>query len=420
MPPRSAACDICIIFSPQCFYCSTDHAKSQTGEGYLITSLPEDVFALAGVQLRTIRERLTKKSSVLVDAVTIVFMSMQQKQRLSRNAFLKDLETCCAAANDFVRMTDQCDEIVEELLDNTDLPPQDQQTVQEVANELMRQYTNDAMFAAQSIHTYIFEPINEDLATRLFSESWENDTTNEAALTIVRTIEDFMTDIEEWMEDVMVRKLVDGLVRASINFYIKHLLLKADKSGKKSLCFQDTQKALSRINGDVGEIRNFFQGMTDSFPALQRVINAEFEIMTNIFAILYLAAHDGDDPQDHFPGLQKAIKNVDICRFMIGDLYHLVAPDKERGIYELFEAHEEQLRVFERDDSYVDEQFVDDSLQLDKIVVKVIGLSKRKRPIKGETLKAMEKTFGKLGWFQGGGTGGEKLNNVDDSAVAAD
>jgi hypothetical protein len=99
------------------------------------------VFALAGVQLRTIRERLTKKSGVLVDAVTIVFMSMQQKQRMSRNGFLRDLETCCAAANDFVRMTDQCDDIVDELLENTDLPPQDQQTVQEVANELMRQYT---------------------------------------------------------------------------------------------------------------------------------------------------------------------------------------------------------------------------------------------------------------------------------------
>jgi Exocyst complex component Sec6 len=377
------------------------------------------VFALAGVQLRTIRERLTKKSGVLVDAVTIVFMSMQQKQRMSRNGFLRDLETCCAAANDFVRMTDQCDDIVEELLDNTDLPPQDQQTVQEVANELMRQYTNDAMFAAQSIHKYIFEPINEELDTKLFSEAWENDTTNEAALTIVRTIEDFMADIDEWMEEVMVRKLVDGLVRASINFYIKHLLLKAEKTGKKESCFVSTEKAMSRISGDISEIRNFFQGMTESFPALQRVINAEFEIMTNIFAVLYVAANDGDDPQDHFPGIQKAIKNVDICRFMIGDLYHLVAPDKERGIYELFEEHEEQLRAFELNDSYVDEQFVDNSLQLDKIVVKVIGESKRRRPIKGETLKAMEKTIGKWGWMQGGVGGGDVLNS-DDDGVAMD
>jgi Exocyst complex component Sec6 len=367
--------------------------------------LPEDVFALAGVQLRTIRERLTKKSSVLVDAVTIVFMSMQQKQRNSRNGFLKDLETCCAAANDFVRMTDQCDEIVEELLENTDLPSQDQQTVQEVANELMRQYTNDAMFAAQSIHKYVFEPIEEDLGTRIFSESWENDSSNEAALTIVKTIEDFMTDIEEWMEEVMVRKLVDGLVRASINFYLKHLILKAEKTGKKESSFLDKDTAMTRINGDISHIRNFFQGMTDSFPALQRVINSEFEIMTNIFAILYLAANDGDDPQDHFPSIQKAIKNVDICRFLIGDLFHLVAPDKERGIYEVFEAHEDQLRAFEINEAYIDEQFVDETLQLNKIVMKVIGESKRKRPMKGETLKAMEKTFGNWGWIAGGAAG---------------
>ena len=257
---------------------------------------------------------------MLVDAVTIVFMSMQQKQRLSRNSFLKDLETCCAAANDFVRMTDQCDEIVDELLENTDLPPQDQQTVQEVANELMRQYTNDAMFAAQSIHKYIFEPITEELASRLFSETWENDATNEAALTIVRTIEDFMADIDEWMEVVMVRKLVDGLVRASLNFYIKHLLLRAENSGKRNSCFSDTSKALTRINSDVAEIRNFFQGMTQSFPALQRVINAEFEIMTNIFAILYIAANDGDDPQDHFPGLQKPLKT-----WIFADLWSVIS-----------------------------------------------------------------------------------------------
>lgn len=393
---------------------SADHAKSQTTDGHLTTSLPEDVFALAGVQLRTIRERLTKKSGVLVDAVTIVFMAMQQKQRMTRNSFLRDLETCCAAANDFVRMTDQCDEIVEELLENTDLPPQDQQTVQEVANELMRQYTNDAKFAAQSVHRYIFEPIQETLGDRLFSEEWEADTTNEAALTIVRTIEDFMSDIDEWMEEVMVRKLVDGLVRASINYYIKKLLLKTDKPGKKDSCFVDTETAMKRISGDISEIRNFFQGMTESFPALQRVINAEFEIMTNIYAVLYLAANDGDDPQDHFPGIQKAIKNVDICRFMIGDLYHLVARDKEKAIYELFEKHEEELRAFEVNDTYVEDQFVDKSLQLDKIVVKVIGESKRRRPIKGDTLKAMEKTITKWGWRQGGG---ETMSDDDDFAV---
>ena len=73
--------------------------------------------------------------------------------------------------------------------------------------------------------------------------------------------------------------------------------------------------------------------------------------------------------------------------------------------------------MFELDDTYVDEQFVDDTLQLDKIMVEVIGLSKRRRPIKGETLKAMEKAFGKWGWIQAGGAGGDGASGMEELAV---
>lgn len=367
-----------------------------------MTSLPEDVFALAGVQIRTIRERLTKKSVVLVDAVVMIFTAMQLKQRSSRNDFLVDLETCCAAANDFVRMTDMCDEIVDDLLENTNLSSQDQTTLQEVANELMRQYTNDAVYAAQSIHKYIFDPIQEDLSDKLFSQEWEEMTNNEFALTIVRTVEDFMSDVEEWMEEVMVRKLVDGLVKAAINFYIKQLLLKAGK--KKGGSFSDPQRALDRINGDVKSIRSYFENMTDTFPALQRVINEEFDVMKTMFALFWLVANDGEEPENYFPSIQKSVKNVDICRFVIGDFYHLIAPDKEREFYELFEKHEMELRALEVKDSYVEEHLVDKSLSLEHIVVSVVGESKRRRPIKGEALKSMERAFGKWGWKAGGDT----------------
>lgn len=70
-----------------------------------MTSLCEDVYSLAGVQLRTIRERLTRKSEALVQAVGVIFKNLYEKQMTSRDLFLTDFETCCAAANDFVRMS---------------------------------------------------------------------------------------------------------------------------------------------------------------------------------------------------------------------------------------------------------------------------------------------------------------------------
>jgi hypothetical protein len=340
---------------------------------------------------------------------------MQQIQKEKREMFLEDMEECCAAANDFMRMSDQCDDIVEELLENTDLPPQDQRTVEEVANGLTRHYTNDAVYAAQHIHRSIFEPIEHALEGKLFTDEWEEDTTNESALTVVRTIEDFMTDVQEFMEKVMVGKLLNGLVRAAINFYIKQLLLKAEARGNKDSCFNNNKNARDRIAGDMKLIRGCFDGYTDEFPSLSRVINIEFEVWSNIFALIYYAADDDSDPEDmsdYFPAIQKSIKNVSVSRYMIGDLFHLLAPDKERFVYELFDQQEDDLRAFELNDTYVDEHFVDETLQLDKVVIGIIGGSKRSRP--GETLKKMEKAFGKWGWKAGEAVGSDDDNAVDD------
>jgi hypothetical protein len=90
---------------------SAEHTKSQTSEGRLITSLCEDVYSLAGVQLRTIRERLTRKSEALAQAVGVIFKNLYEKQIGCRNNFLQDFETCCAAANDFIRMSEKCEEL---------------------------------------------------------------------------------------------------------------------------------------------------------------------------------------------------------------------------------------------------------------------------------------------------------------------
>mmetsp|Transcript_13619 Transcript_13619/g.15133 ORF Transcript_13619/g.15133 Transcript_13619/m.15133 type:complete len:582 (-) Transcript_13619:410-2155(-) len=387
---------------------NADHAEIQTSEGRLTTSLPEDVWGLAGVQIRTIRERLNKKSTVMVDAFMMIFSAMQLKQRDCRENFLLDLETSCAAANDFFRMTDECDLVVEELLEHTELSAESQQNVQDIANELLRQYTNDAVYAAQSVHKCIFEPIDDELKDTLFTEEWEGYAGGERqhAMIIVRTIEDYLLDITVWMEEAMVRKLVDSLVQASANFYLKHLLLQAEKNyiqNSKGLfkhhtpCFKDRDKAVANINGDIKAIRSYFDAATETFPALKRVVAEEFELLNTVFGLLWMAKslaeaaesneEEEDDEEDmdshtiHFPRLAKALGyNINQTRSVIGDLYYIIGgPDQEKKILDIFDQRDESLRALEIHGQNDDEgQFV--MLDLSQYLQKeVFSKSTRKR-----------------------------------------
>jgi hypothetical protein len=94
-------------FSHYFFVDRADHNKTQTAEGRLVTSLCEDVYSLAFVQLRTIRDRLTRRSEALVQAVGVIFKNLYEKQTLARDGFCTGFEECCACANDFIRMSDK-------------------------------------------------------------------------------------------------------------------------------------------------------------------------------------------------------------------------------------------------------------------------------------------------------------------------
>jgi hypothetical protein len=168
---------------------STHHETDQTREGRLITSLCEDIFSLAKVQLRTIRERLTKKSDALVMAVCLIFSQLRSKQLTSRDKFLRDLETCCASANDFQRMSEEVEDVVQDLIDHSELPESSIQMLEDSCGALVSLYSGDAVFAAQRAHCFIFEPIEEAIGKDLFGPKWENELThNELAMTLTRTL----------------------------------------------------------------------------------------------------------------------------------------------------------------------------------------------------------------------------------------
>ena len=168
---------------------NANHETTQTREGRLVTSLCEDIFSLAGIQLRTIRERLTKKSDALVMAVCLIFSQLRAQQLQSRDKFMRDLETCCASANDFQRMSEKVEDVVQELIDHSELPETSVQMLEDSCGALVSLYSGDAVYAAQRAHCFIFEPIEEAIGRDLFGRKWEVELThNELAMTLTRTL----------------------------------------------------------------------------------------------------------------------------------------------------------------------------------------------------------------------------------------
>lgn len=252
------------------------------------------------------------------------------------------------------------------------------------SNELLTLYSSDAVYAAQRVHVYIFEPIEEEIGAALFNTEWEESLThNELALTLVRTLEDYMGDLELWLEELMVRKVVDSLIIATINFYVKCLLAKADNKNAKESIFKDPKTAITRIQGDIGVIREYFESLIDVFPALGRVIGNEFEVLDTMVELMMIATGlSNANMEEQVFVLQRKIKDVNLTRLVVGDLWHLVNPGEERSIYEQLDEHETTLKAMAPEGQEpVDSRTTDTGLRLDQVVLATVGQSSRKRPI---------------------------------------
>ncbi len=186
------------------------HDTFQTNKNSLYSSLGEDIFSLVGLHIRTILERLTPKSEeLIVMTVCLLFSQLRSKQIQYRGRFSRDLDTCCAAANDFLRMSKQCEDLLDEILQFNNDQKHDNhttrttaattttitfshksvETLRESCDMLVTLYSGDAVYSAQKVHYYIFKPIWEEVADELFSIKWETELTyNELALKITKTV----------------------------------------------------------------------------------------------------------------------------------------------------------------------------------------------------------------------------------------
>lgn len=385
----------------------SESVKNQSAEGKLTTSLCEDIFSFTSVQLQTIRERLSKKSDALILAVCIILSHMRSKQVHARNNTLQDLETCCAASNDFTRMSEKTEDMVAELMSECEFSEDMVATLEASCEELMGVYSSDAVYSARSVHIYVFDPIEEEIGVRLFEEDWENVMIdNDLAISLVRTLEDFHEDLVHYMDDFMVVKSMMSLMSATVIFYAKCLLQRAEthRNNKKPY-FGDVKTALDRMTGDIKVLRDYFESLVPQMPTLKKNVDKDFEILTTIHELLSIAAGISvSEVEDFILVLQKRVRDVGITKHIVGDLWHLVAPTEERYVWELVESMEERLTAIAPPDDAlaleVNDRAYVKGLRLDEMAVKLIIKSRRNRPIKASAVENIVKNWGKT-WFAG-------------------
>ena len=133
-----------------------------------------------------------------------------------------------------------------------------------------------------------------------------------------------------FLDGFLVRKAEDGLVMASVNFYVLCLLWKSNQHNSHCMgCFGDNSLVLDGYMGDVKLIREFFEGLQEKLHMcmLDWVVEKEFAILYAIHEFMSIAAiHDVSNSAVFVIVLHKHILNVNLTKRFDGDLIHMHTP----------------------------------------------------------------------------------------------
>jgi len=322
------------------------HSQYRASNGRLTTSLCEDVFSLVTVQLRTVQTRLSPSSHALAVAATLVLNNVRRKQLEERQKFLSTLEASCAAANDFARMSERCEEVVRDLVRECNFGEDGRALLEASSSELLALFGTDAVYAAQHTHTFVFAPIREDaIAHQLFSKEWEDTlTNNDCVLVLVRTLDDFLADLDVFLDTFLVKKVMDGLVMSSAVFYLE-CLLTATQQHKDGM-FSSIKRAMDRITGDLDTMENYFHRQAQEHPTLSRTVEAHFAILHAVKDIMALAGDiSQEDGRRAVLILHKAVDDCHLTQRMVGDLWRAAGGGADAPLELLNSLREDMLMM---------------------------------------------------------------------------
>lgn len=232
------------------------------------------------------------------EAVFSLLHSFYCQQLHKRDMFLTDLEACCAAANDYHRLMEQTEAWAEEV--NEQHPELGLLESSELSSLLIL-YATDAAYSARMAHLFVYESIHEStIPVDLFSQNWEEMTENQVALSVVRTLQDYLSDIEVYLcDDHLLQKTIESLVQATVVFNVECLIQRSQQTAKekskiigkiprensqvkKYIPFLNPMRAVQRFKDDIFVMRNFFKIWVLEIPALDCVIERELAVLDAI------------------------------------------------------------------------------------------------------------------------------------------
>jgi hypothetical protein len=348
--------------------------------GAITTTLCEDVYSVVNFLIEAIDEYLVAGNilgtevgnTVLLEAVNLIIRNLGLKQIHFREKFLKEMESCCAAANDFYRMMEHAEDVMVSLhrrynrLEWTEEDPRVATINQEVDN-LLHIYSNDAVYAVQRAHLFVCSTIQQStIPKNLFSLDWENKFTHsEVAMSLVKTMEDFLEDFHSFLSnDFLYQKIVAALVQSVVGFYVRQLVQKADNLRRQArqgyaptgfstdvdeVPFGNVARAHSRMMHDKETFQKYFHQLVCDTPSLSKTVEESLGILEVIHECLGIAIGDADvSSMERFIVVvhKRTGSIIEVTMCLLSDLWMLVTDaDKERLYLELLTKMEQELEL---------------------------------------------------------------------------
>lgn len=329
----------------------------------LATSLCEDVFHFVQVQLSALKEHTSKSSNLLAEVTTIFFDELVSKQLSIRESFLYDLESTCASANDYFRMSENAEDLMVDMKQQCKSHKDVERRMDQSLSELLDLYGKDAVYTAQYASKFVIASIEEAIEEDLFSLRWEKDlVNNQLAGIMVKTMEDFLEDFEKWLDPFLYRKAVEALVMASCVFYVETLVSKSGlHDDNKVPYFNDPVLAVERMKGDILVLHSFFESLTPNCPTLSKVIDQEFSLLDTIMLCASAAISSDskaafENNAENMISAYQRVGDLELTRNLIGDICHLLTPSIETKVRKLMK-HMKWNEEFQEKQDIVDESY---------------------------------------------------------------
>jgi len=339
------------------------HRNARTG--VLTTSLPEDVISLVRTDADVLEDIVFNKAGIpedsktatalWVDGMLHVIYALKQLQIQNRLLLVTTLFDTCAAANDFLRMSESMDVFLDELVAKHSFLKQqnNEETDNPLVSKLLQEgqglvatFSQDAVMAAERTQIFIIRDIQTtSIATDFFSSNWEDEwTQNEVAISMIGFFDEYSTKIKRYLAtEYLYQKAIIIAQKAMVCFYVRCLVAKADSvirrrrnrerirlSGDKHP-FRSHDRALRRMADDISLMKECFQDKVDGNVTLLRILADDVAILDLIYECL--SSKDADSLESFIVVIHKRTGGDPlVTRYFVGDLWTLTTDKHGRSM----------------------------------------------------------------------------------------